>query len=334
MDDSRLALAKTMPSLDTGSLEIALSRKDPITVEEQAGEADDALDRLPLIDDTNSLYDYWPRQVVADSSSNPDLTKIVDLYHLRGTDRERLDAFHNSGSSQALAELMSRFGIETGAAIADVGCGTGWLAYSLHKIGYSNLIAMEPDSKPTDPLKEIAPEIRIINDLGEWRELRDHFDALVSVGTVHHWHHIPWVALEARRTMKPGAYWFAMNEFIANTPEDFVSAMRAHPTRERYQLYEWAYPASAYVDLIQSVGLKLVAAVPFYYRRNAFIPGLDLPTPEAIDQTSFDACIDERLMGPNGTVELFWAEVDARRRRKGYRLFTIPQVLVFQRVSV
>jgi len=305
-----------------------------VTLDEGIGAGDDALDRLPLIDDTNSLYDYWPRQVVADASSDPELAKIADIYHLRGTDQERLDAFYNSSFPRAMTDLMSRFGIGTDAAIADVGCGTGWLAYALDKSGYTNLTAMEPDPEPTGPLQRIAPQIKVVNDLGAWRQLRDHFDALVSVGTVHHWHHIPWVALEARRTMKPGAYWFAVNEFFANTPKDFVSNMRTHPTRERYQLYEWAYPASAYVDLIQSVGLRLVAVVPFYYRRNAFLPGMDFPTPDGIDQASFDACIDERLLGPNGTVELFWAEVDARRRRKGYQLFTIPQVLVFRRVGL
>ena len=175
-----------------------------------------------------------------------------------------------------------------------------------------------------------------MTDLDRWRNIRHRFDAIVSVATIHHWDLIPWIALEARRTMKPGAYWFVVMEWFADTPAEFVQAMETHPTRLRYHQYEWAYPASAYVDLIQTVGFSLTAVVPFYYRNNSLLTvASQAPTPQDIDQEQLNRLVDEHLTGANGTVEMFWAEVDANRRgQSGYKLFTRPQVLVFQRIAV
>jgi hypothetical protein len=39
---------------------------------------------------------------------------------------------------------------------------------------------------------------------------------------------------------------------------------------KRYGTYEWPYPASAYVDLIQSVGLNLEAVLPLRYGGKRF----------------------------------------------------------------
>jgi len=195
---------------------------------------------------------------------------------------------------------------------------------------------MDPSDQSTAYLASVAGKrIEIINDLERWRSIRGRYDALVSMATIHHWQHIPWIALEARRTMKSGAYWFAVMEWFANTPKEFLMAMTHHPTRERYKCYEWAYPASAYVDLIQSVGFNLAAAVPLHYRRNVFrYPPDAVQIPDTIDQDALNDIVDRHLMGPNGTAEMFWAEVDARRRKPGLRLLTRPQVLVFQREDV
>jgi hypothetical protein len=193
---------------------------------------------------------------------------------------------------------------------------------------------MDTSEPATAHLRSVAGErIEVINDLAVWHAIRNRFDAIVSVATVHHWQHIPWVALEARRTMRPGAHWFASMEWFADTPSEFLEAMTTHPTRTRYRHYEWAYPVSAYVDLIKSVGFTLVAVVPLYYHGNALMT-VKPPTPPQIDQDALDRLVDERLLGPNGTVEFFWAEVDARRRDPhGPRLFSRPQVLVFQRTA-
>ena len=325
------------PSLDASVLTAALNRPDPVLIETRPGETADRIDRLPLIkdEDCGDVVDIWERMQI-DARTDPVIADLFDTFHLWGSETDRMNAFVELGVGKALAEFIGRFGVKPEHSIADVGCGSGWLAYSLNCIGYKDLVAMEPNAGATMLLKRLAGDrIEIINDLDIWRGVRNRFDALVSMATVHHWEHIPWIAIEARRTMKPGAYWFAVMEWFADTPAEFVEAMNGHPTRERYKMYEWAYPASAYVDLIQSVGFTLNAVVPMYYRNNAYMTvGAKAPLPDTVDQDALNRLVDENLTGPNGTVELFWAEVDARRRAPGYKMFTRPQVMVFQRTAV
>lgn len=328
------------PSLSPHSLLKALTRPDPVLIETRPGEESDKMDELVLVRDIEGNDPYgdelWSR-MEADTESVPEIAEMFNTYNLRDTPAERYERFSRLGVVQAIAELMDRFGIAKDHCIADVGCGWGSLLFSLDRLGYKDLVAMELSVDAVRYLQDATQErIEIVTDLVHWKSIRHRFDALVSVATIHHWDHIPWIALEARRTMKPGAYWFVVMEWFADTPAEFIQAMESHPTRVRYHQYEWAYPASTYVDLIQSVGFSLAAVVPFYYRNNSLLTvASQAPTPEEIDQEQLDMLVDEHLTGPNGTVEMFWAELDANRRRPaGYKLFTRPQVLIFQRVAV
>jgi SAM-dependent methyltransferase len=298
------------------------------------GEAPDALDELRLYDERPPDETFTIEMILDDARTDAALAEMVELFHLRGTPQERFEARFRSGTAQELTQLMARFGVGPDSHICDLGCGSGWLAYSLDRLGFTRVVAMDTSPPATEDLREVAGDrIEVIHELGEWRSIRHRFDALVSVATVHHWQHVPWVALDARRTMRPGAYWFVSMEWFADTPAEFLDAMTTHPTRQRYRLYEWAYPASAYVDLIQPVGFTLVAVLPLYYRTSGLVT-VKPSTPPQIDQDELDRLVDERLQGPNGTVEFFWSEVDARRRDpQGPRLFTRPQVLVFQRTA-
>ncbi|PZV02313.1 MAG: hypothetical protein DCF24_02155 [Cyanobium sp.] len=325
------------PSLSAQSLLSALTRPDPVLIKTEPGKEWDGMDELVLVKDIEGKDDeeFWER-LRADAQTDPDISKLFDVYNLWGSPAELFEQFYNLGVAQSIAELMRRFGITEQCCIADVGCGWGWLPFSLDRLGYKDLVAMEP-SNAVRHLKEATEErIEIVTDLDCWRSIRHRFDALVSVATIHHWDHIPWIALEARRTMKSGAFWFVVMEWFADTPAEFIQAMETHPTRVRYHQYEWAYPVTAYVDLIQSVGFSLSAVIPFYYRNNSLLTvGSQAPTPDTIDQEQLNDLVDQHLTGENGTVEMFWAEVDANRRRpNSYKLFTRPQVLVFRRVEV
>lgn len=321
-------------SLPPKAIDLALTRKDVIPVQTHIGGACDALDNLPLYDDDKSLFqDALRTQIAQDARTDPDVAILADAYHLIEPPSEQIEAYIDQGSAKELAALMERFGINQDSAIADVGCGLGWIALALDRLGYKNLTAMDPSEHATACLRESKDhQIEVITDLQKWRSIRNRFDALVSLATVHHWQHIPWISLEARRTMKPGAYWFAAMEQFADTPAEFLQALTTHPTRERYECYEWAYPVSAYVDLIQSVGFQLVSVIPQGYKQNAYLSVSDGSPTHNLDQEAFDAFVDEHLTGPNGAVELFWAEVDLQRRKPGRRRqFTRPQVMIFQR---
>lgn len=171
--------------------------------------------------------------------------------------------------------------------------------------------------------------IQLINDMNEWQKIVGRFDAVVSSGTVHHWQHIPRSTIDTRRVMKPGAYWLMIAECFANTGGEFLSRLNGHPTAKRYHSYEWAYPASAYVDLVQTCGLSLVGVIPQAYHGNAF-RGYSVPNDPVLSEW-----VDKNLIAPNGTVEAFWNEVDAfRRTRSGAHIYMILQVLIFQRIEV
>ena len=195
--------------------------------------------------------------------------------------------FFHPNIFKAISAFIKIFGITTESTIVDLGCGPGHLAYALYKAGYVRVTAMDPNSNwftGTGYLKKVAGDnIRIINNLNEWRNIIGEFDAIITQGTIHHWLHIPQVSIDTRRTMKPGAYWFAVNEYYSTSPNNFAQLIRNHPTASRYNSYEWAYPASAYADLIQSVGFSLVAVIPLYYNNCEFLnwtgiipPGVDV----------------------------------------------------------
>ena len=149
---------------------------------------------------------------------------------------------------------------------------------------------------------------------------------LVSNGTIHRWHHIPLVSRDARRTLKPGGLWFAFQEFFANAPEQVI-IWQMPPTATKLKHYEWPYPASAYVDLIQSVGFKLAGVIPWCYRANALVQKSD-----GVIDNEASRKIDSDI---DGTAESFWNEVnECRQNREAPRSFTIPQALIFQRIAV
>ncbi len=142
------------------------------------------------------------------------------------------------------------------------------------------------------------------------------------------------MALDTRRTLKPGAFWLAVGEFFAQDHQTFLKRMGEHPTARRYGAYEWAYPASVYVDLIQSVGFKLVGVIPHFYHQNEFI-SWSQALPPGLEPQELDQLVDAGFLTSPGTVDRFWAEVDEFRRQPGQTpVFTEPQVLIFQRISL
>jgi 2-polyprenyl-3-methyl-5-hydroxy-6-metoxy-1,4-benzoquinol methylase len=273
-----------------------------------------------------------------DAKTDLEMANVLGYAYLERDHATSFNRFFNTPGPNAISKLLDRLGIGRDAEIADVGCGRGHLAHSLHRLGYGNLTAMDPNGKwftGTGYLKSLPDHnISIVNDLSTWRGTFGKFDAVVSSGTVHHWQHIPAISIDTRRVMKPGGYWLMISEFIANSPRELIANLRGHPTATRYRSYEWPYPASAYVDLVQSAGFALAAVIPYYYNDNEFL-GWSTPHPPDLSVESFSRQVDDTLLTPGGTVEAFWDEVDAFRRRDGgWRFYTVPQVFIYQRVAV
>jgi SAM-dependent methyltransferase len=312
--------------------------QDPIIVSRNHGSINDCIDTLNIggFEDP----DIWEKTMIRalkEAESDEELYKLFQLCFLQKNRDEAFSSFLSSRIVKAISVLLDNFGITTESSIVDLGCGPGHLAHALNRLGYGRVTAMDPNNNwytGTGYLKSVSDDaIRIINDLDEWRKIIGEFDAIVTQGTIHHWQQIPRVSIDARRTMKPGAFWFAINEYYSISPKDFSNLIRHHPTASRYNSYEWAYPASAYADLIQSVGFSLVAVIPWLYNNCEFL-NYTADVPPGVDIETLSRMVDANLVAPYGTVEMFWEEVDFfRRHDQGLRLFSVPQVMVFQRID-
>lgn len=264
---------------------------------------------------------------------DPELERLLATHYLEQDLAASFVSFRKSGVPEMIDSLLLRLGVSRQTSIADIGCGRGHAAYAMFKLGYEHVTAMDPNSRwytGTGYLQSLADHrIRIVNELDKWKKINGEHGAVISSGTVHHWQHIPRTAIETRRTMAPGAYWLMIAEYFANSAREFIDLLNSHPTATRYNSYEWAYPASAYVDLFQTAGFLLVGVIPLRYKGGMFYAGAELPIDEQADRW-----VEENLVTANGTVEAFWAEVDdSRRGTITDRNYLYPQMLIFQRVQ-
>lgn len=310
----------------------------------------DPIDHMSFLGGFESAdrYEEAMEQIYRDAEKDAQIALTLRLASLERDVPSSLDFYSASRVPDAIVRLMGMFGIERNASVVDVGCGRGHAAYALMKRGFETLAAMDPNGNHSTGTGYLAAHysnrIAVINSFDEWRSIFGRFDAALSTSTVHHWPNIPHGAVDLRRTLKPGGYWFMVTEYFANTPKEFFALLDNHPFAKRYGTYEWPYPASAYVDLVESVGMKLVGVVPQHYCGNTFYTA-DIPPPAAkLNVERFSTKVD-RLLGKSRTVDAFWREVEQFRKRPmktrnaGYdiyarRFYTNPQVFIFQRVGV
>jgi hypothetical protein len=309
--------------------------RPPVSVKAPFGGYPDDLDRLRMDGyEDPTAWEEAMKQAYIEAKTDSAVDQLLKTHYLEEDLAASFAAYRNSGVTEVVDNLLIQLGVSRQSQIADIGCGRGHAAHAMYKLGYKNMTAMDPNDKwytGTGYLKSLSDHtIHIVNSLTEWDRLGGRFRAIISSGTVHHWQHIPQIAIGTRRAMQPGGYWLMMAEYFANSARELVDGLNTHPTATRYGSFEWAYPASAYVDLVQSSGFLLVGVVPLFYRGALIFSGCQLP----ID-TEQDQWVDSHLTEPEGTVEAFWAEVDDWRRGSTQtRNYTVPQVLVFQRVQV
>ena len=230
----------------------------------RGGHIPDVIDAFDFHDtfENPERYEEVMQRIYEDARTDADLAKNLRDNFLQQDRPEAFRDFCSSGIPEQCAHMLSLLGISKDAAICDLGCGPGYLAYGLDRLGYKSVVAMDPNEEwftGTGYLRSIAPHIEVINDLEAWRNTFGRFDAMVSRATMHHWQHIPMVSIDARRTLKPGAPWIVLHEALATLPHELAQYMNTHPFTTRYRTYESFYPPSVYVDLLKSVGFNLVA---------------------------------------------------------------------------
>jgi SAM-dependent methyltransferase len=227
----RTVLAGARPAVDATE-ESAQRARPPVTISDDIGSSPDDMDILEATDEyyappksKESLYDA--------AKSDPEFAARLPKYWRTENPSEAFSDFLDSGIPNAAIRLMERFGVKRTDSVCEVGCGAGHLSYSLMRRGFTNLSAMDPSADPSGYLRKTAPQIHLIKDLGLWQKITGRFDAIISNGTIHHWHHIPLVTRDVRKTLKPGGYWFAstLSQSVAAIVAELARYGRYAPPR-------------------------------------------------------------------------------------------------------
>src|SRR5260370_3399579 len=214
--------------------------KQSVVIHRGYGSADDDIDKMDLARgfENPARWEDTIKSAQQEAKNDKSLAAILSSIYLQEGRREAFETFDVSEIPDAISSFILRFGISKSSVICDLGCGPGHLAYALSKRRFKNISAMDPNGEwntGTGYLRSVAGNrINIITDLKESRSIGGKFDAIVSHATIHHWQHIPLVAMDARRPMKPGPLWVAVSEYFANSPREFVSALHFHPNASRY----------------------------------------------------------------------------------------------------
>lgn len=209
--------------------------KPPILVSKPIGVGSDDMDRFDLADGFEDpvQWEKTMHQAFKDAEEDEALAEVLRSNFLEKDLAASFQRFQDSRAPAAISKLLGRLGVSLEAPIADVGCGRGHLAFAIHRLGHKNVTAMDPNSEwftGTGYLKSRSDHnIKIVNSLDQWRDHLCTFDAVVSSGTVHHWQHIPRIAIDLRRVIKPGGYWLMLSEYFANTPREFLTSLNSHP---------------------------------------------------------------------------------------------------------
>lgn len=299
----------------------------------------DPLDRLdwPHHFENPAQYEKVMREeIFVAARTDADLAEILRLHCL---DEDRAAAFSRFAHSHIpgeLIRLLEMFGVGRSNTVADFGCGPGQASYALAKAGFRRVLAIDPNAEYFTGTGYLAsleiPEIEIVSSADD-PSLYRAADAALTIATIHHWQHIPQTALALRRCLKPGGVWLSTKEQFTVSPRNLVESLEAHPFWNRFRTYEWYYPPSVYVDLIENVGFSLKAVVPWMYRRNRLVLLDETVLPPGMDDHAMDAEVGLHF-GSGQSVENFWAAVNANRRgleANAYYLY--PQAFVFQRIE-
>lgn len=109
---------------------------------------------------------------------------------------------------QTAAEMLDSFLESKDARVLDVGCGTGLVGETLHRMGYENVDAMDYSSDMLEEARRKAVYKKLSRaDLnGKLSIADDSYDAVICVGTFTYAHVGPHAFDELIRVTRPGGY--------------------------------------------------------------------------------------------------------------------------------
>lgn len=268
--------------------------------------------------------------------ASPGIRFLLESTYL---DKDRAAAFarfHDGLEFQTMRRLFDILDVKPEARICEIGGGAGFLSWALARNGFTDVTLVEPNGNyntGTGYLRARADAASVVihNDLHAWHAGEDSYDLVVTKNCIHHFRNIAQAAAGIRQKMRPGGRWFAFREQFADTPRELYELLADHPYCQEHGLYEWAYPASHYVEALELAGFKLSAVVPSGYANHALAAYRNDPGDD--EARKLTAQVDELLSrGPHGTVTGFWNEVARNRAGNGaaVRFFSRPPLMIFE----
>lgn len=222
--------------------------------------------------------------------------------------------------------------------ICEIGAGHGFLSLALAKAGFTNVCILEPNPNwvtGTGFTSKIADSlgVKIWNDLAQWYESEDLYDLVITKACVHHFNNVCKTAAEIRLKLRNNAKWMMFDEYFANSTRDLYTALINHAHIVKFGQYEWPYSSDLYVSLLDLAGFKLVEIIPNRFKNNH----LTRNEISKIKFSGFITTLTNVLASLKFTAMAFKLEkfidllfgLDLKQR-----LFTLPQLMVFQPKSI
>lgn len=187
--------------------------------------------------------------------------------------RAAAERFLNSAEFQAVCELLNR--PISGAAILDVGAGTGTASYAFARSGAKAVYSLEPDDsdvgrKAISQIVNGGP-IKLLAACGEDIPLPDRsIDIVYTRQVLHHTKDLNGVMRECARVLKSGGLLIICREHVVDDEAQLAQFLNEHPL---HQLAggEHAYPLDTYTEAITAAGLQLMKVLgPWDSIINAF----------------------------------------------------------------
>jgi SAM-dependent methyltransferase len=248
------------------------------------------------------------------------------------------DRFAHSDELRVLLRLLELFGYAKADRICEIGGGPGWLGWALHRAGYRSIEMLEPNghyNTGTGYLRtrDDARDIRIWNSLRDWYDDANTYDAILTHNCVHHFGNVAFVAACIRRRLKPGGRWLMVREQYARNSAELYALLRAHPYCQTYGVFEFAMPASHYIDAIELAGFRLDALIPGGYANgtlSSYVPSTG-PLKNRVMTAAVDRVLDH---APSTTVALYRAARVASLCGLGPTRFERPEAALFTRTEL
>ncbi|MDR1828395.1 MAG: class I SAM-dependent methyltransferase [Methylobacteriaceae bacterium] len=198
--------------------------------------------------------------------SQPDRQELVRSCYFDDPLEAAAARFHDSEEWAATRKLIPA----TPGTVLDIGAGRGISSYALARDGW-RVTALEPDPSALvgagaiETLKTASGlPIEIVGEWGEALPFPDaRFDLIHCRQVLHHALNLETFLKEAARVLKPGGWFIATREHVADTPEGLAVFLRYHDLH-RFYGGENAFPLSTYLAAVDNAGLEFTGILtPF-----------------------------------------------------------------------